>query len=119
MKYYLEAWRKYAQFSGRARRPEYWYFVLFNFLITFGLGIIDGILPFTSEGSGLGILGGLYSLAVLIPSLAVTIRRLHDTGRSGWWVLISLIPLIGFIILIVFLCSPSIHQENSYSDSSQ
>ena len=101
MNWYLGCWKKFADFSGRARRQEYWMFVLFNFLVSVAVGVVDGIL-----GAG-GSLSGLYSLAVLVPSLAVAARRLHDTDRSGWWMLIALIPLVGWIILLVFLCSDS------------
>lgn len=108
MNWYLGCWKKFADFSGRARRQEYWMFVLFNFLVSVAVGIVDGIL-----GTG-GSLGGLYSLAVLVPSLAVAARRLHDTDRSGWWMLIALIPLVGWIILLVFLCSDSKPGENRF-----
>ena len=108
MNWYLGCWKKYAEFSGRARRKEFWMFVLFNFLVSIAVGIVDGIL-----GTN-GALGGLYSLAVLIPSLAVAARRLHDTDRSGWWQLIGFIPLIGWIILLVFLCSDSKPGENRF-----
>ena len=108
MNWYLGCWKKYAEFSGRARRQEYWMFFLFNILASIALGVVDRILG-TS-----GSLGGLYSLAVLIPSLAVAARRLHDTDRSGWWQLIALIPLIGFIVLLVFLCSDSKPGENRF-----
>ena len=108
MNWYLGCWKKYAEFSGRARRKEFWMFVLFNFLVSIAVGIVDGIL-----GTN-GALGGLYSLAVLIPSLAVAARRLHDTDRSGWWQLIALIPLIGVIILLVFVCSDSKPGENRF-----
>ena len=108
MNWYLGCWKKYAEFSGRARRKEFWMFVLFNFLATFVAGFLDGLL-----GTG-GALYGLYSLAVLIPSLAVAARRLHDTDRSGWWQLIALIPLIGAIILLVFFCLDSKPGENRF-----
>lgn len=101
MNWYLGCWKKYVEFSGRARRQEYWMFVLFNILASVALAVVDGILG-TS-----GALGGLYSLAVLLPSLAVTFRRLHDTDRSGWWLLICLIPLVGAIVFLVFLCLDS------------
>lgn len=114
MEWYLTVLKKYAVFSGRARRQEYWFFVLFNFLISLALGFIDGLIGFTAEGSGLGVLGALYSLAVFIPSLAVGVRRLHDTGRSGWWLLIAFVPLVGIIVLIVFLASNSEPGENKY-----
>ena len=97
MDWYLEVLKKYAQFSGRARRMEYWMFALFNMLIAFGLGLIEAIV------GGPGILGMLYSLAVLVPGLAVFVRRLHDTNHSGWWFLIALVPLIGVIVLLIFL----------------
>jgi uncharacterized membrane protein YhaH (DUF805 family) len=84
MTWYLEVLKKYAVFKGRARRKEYWYFVLFNTLITIVLGIIDGVTGLVSAEAGIGLLSGLYTLAVLIPSIAVSVRRLHDTNRSGW-----------------------------------
>ena len=101
MNWYIGCWKKFAEFSGRARRQEYWMFALFNFLASVAITIVEGIL-----GTG-GALGGLYSLAVLVPSLAVAARRLHDTDRSGWWMLIALVPIIGWIILLVFLCIDS------------
>ena len=108
MNWYLGCWKKYAEFSGRARRKEYWMFVLFNMLASLVLCIVDEILG-TS-----GALDGLYSLAVMIPSLAVAARRLHDTDRSGWWLLINLIPIIGWIVCIVFLCGDSKPGENRF-----
>lgn len=107
MNWYIDVLKKYAVFNGRARRQEYWMFFLFNFIIAVLLGVIDAVL-------GIGFLSTLYALAVLLPSLGVAIRRLHDTGRSGWWVLISLIPLIGFIILIVFFVQDSQPGTNEY-----
>jgi uncharacterized membrane protein YhaH (DUF805 family) len=113
MDWYLGVLKKYAEFSGRARRKEYWMFVLFNLIIVFVLGFIDGVLGLTTEG-GMGILGGLYSLAVLLPSIAVGVRRLHDTGRSGWWLLIAFVPFIGAIVLIVFFVLDSQPGGNEY-----
>ena len=107
MNWYLGCWKKYAEFSGRARRQEYWMFFLFNFLAGVALGIVDVVL-------GTGALSGLYNLAIIIPSLAVGARRLHDTDRSGWWQLIALIPLIGAIILLVFFCLDSKPGENRF-----
>ena len=109
MNYYLAVLKKYAVFSGRATRSEYWYFVLFNTIILLILSLIDGSL---TSGEG-GIISGLYSLAVLIPSLAVGARRLHDTGRSGWMLLLMLIPLIGSIWLIVLFVQDS-KADNKY-----
>ena len=103
--------KKYATFTGRARRPEYWWFVLFNFIGNFVLSIIDAMV----FGSGdTGPLSGLFSLAILIPSIAVGARRLHDIGRSGWWLLIGLIPLLGWIILIIWLVKKGDEHPNEY-----
>jgi len=87
MNWYLKVLKQYADFNGRARRSEYWYFALFNVLISFGIGIISGFL-------NLPFLGTLYSLAVLIPGIAVAVRRMHDVGKSGWFVLIPIYNLI-------------------------
>jgi uncharacterized membrane protein YhaH (DUF805 family) len=100
VQWYLEVLRKYAQFEGRAHRTEFWLFVLVNVAISLALGILDAILG--TRGDFGGLLQGVYGLAVLIPSLAVGARRLHDIGRSGWWQLLLLIPLVGLIILIVW-----------------
>jgi uncharacterized membrane protein YhaH (DUF805 family) len=100
--------KKYAAFSGRARRTEYWMFVLFFILIAIGLGIVDALI-----GTG-GILYGIFALGLLVPSIAVCIRRLHDTGRSGWWILISFVPLVGGIVLLVFMCMDSTPGANEY-----
>lgn len=108
MEWYLKVLKNYVGFQGRAQRKEYWMFVLFNFIVSIVLAILESILNISS------VLTGLYSLAVLLPSLAVGVRRLHDTGRSGWWLLISLIPLIGTIILLVFLCQDSQENANQY-----
>jgi len=108
MNYYIEVIKKYTVFTGRARRAEYWMFFLFNFIIAFVLGIIEGILEMP------GVLGVIYMLAVLIPGIAVSIRRLHDTDKSGWWILIGLIPLIGSIVLLIFMVSDSTPGENQF-----
>src|SRR5215211_3026942 len=81
---------------------EYWYFVLFNIIVSIVLGTIDALLGTRGSGMGVGLLSGIYGLAILVPSLAVTVRRLHDIDRSGWWILIALVPLIGTIVLLVF-----------------
>ena len=106
--------RKYVDFSGRARRSEYWFFFLFTVLAGIVGGILDGI--FRLRGGPYGSTGpiqGLIQLALLLPSLAVGARRLHDTGRSGWWLLIGLIPVVGWIILLVFFVQES-QQDNQY-----
>lgn len=114
MNWYMEVLKNYAGFSGRARRKEYWYFVLFNTIISIVLAFFDGITGTFSEATGMGLLSGIYALAVLIPSLAVSVRRLHDTDRSGWWLLIALVPLIGAIVLLVFLVLDSNPGQNQY-----
>jgi uncharacterized membrane protein YhaH (DUF805 family) len=114
MNYYVDVLRKYAVFSGRARRKEYWYFFLFNIIITVVLAVVDGVTGTLSPEAGIGLLGSIYALAVLIPAIAVAVRRLHDTDRSGWWLLISLIPLIGAIVLIVFFATDSNPGNNQY-----
>ncbi len=114
MNWYVEVLKKYAVFEGRAGRSEYWYFVLFNFIISVVLSLIDHFTGTYSNTFDMGLLGSLYSLAVLVPALAVTARRLHDTGRSGWWMFISLVPLIGVIALIYFTVQDSDPGDNAY-----
>ena len=114
MNWYLEVLKKYGVFNGRARRKEYWYFVLFNIIISIVLAVIDGVAGTFSAEAGMGLLGGIYILVVLIPSIAVSVRRLHDTNRSGWWLLIGLIPLIGGIVLLIFMVQDSKPDENQY-----
>ena len=114
MNWYLEVLKKYALFSGRARRKEYWFFVLFNIIISIALAVIDGVTGSFSPEAGMGLLGGIYTLAVLIPGIAVSVRRLHDTERSGWWLLIALVPLIGAIVLLVFMVQDSKPGQNQY-----
>lgn len=117
MNWYLEALRKYATFEGRARRKEYWFFILFNVLAVVVLGIIDVVLGTSSKEAGLGLLSGIYLLAVLLPALAVTVRRLHDTDRSGWWILIEFIPLIGGLVLLIFTLLDSTPGSNRFGPS--
>jgi uncharacterized membrane protein YhaH (DUF805 family) len=112
MHWYIDVLKKYADFTGRARRTEFWMFALFNFIVSLVLGIIDVVVGTTANG--VGILQLLYSLAVLIPGLAVSARRLHDTGRSGWWLLLGLVPCIGAIVLLVFCVQDSQPASNQY-----
>ena len=114
MNWYIEVLKKYTEFSGRARRKEYWYFVLFNVIVTVILTMLDSILGLMSTDTGYGVLSGIYSLAVLLPALGVAIRRLHDIGRTGWWILIGFVPLIGLIVLIIFFVKDSQPGENQY-----
>jgi uncharacterized membrane protein YhaH (DUF805 family) len=105
---------KYVDFSGRARRSEYWYFALFSFFVSLATSIVDAIIGTDYDGatSG-GLVSTVASLALFLPSLAVGVRRLHDTGRSGWWILIGIIPIIGWILLIVWFCTDS-EADNQY-----
>ncbi|GHA51883.1 DUF805 domain-containing protein [Photobacterium aphoticum] len=116
MQWYLFVLKQYAVFKGRASRPEYWYFVLCNIIISVVLAIVNHILGNPGGGEGGGVLGFVYSLMVLLPSLAVATRRLHDTGRTGWWLLIGLIPLIGFLVLVYFFVQPTEPEANQYGD---
>ena len=116
MNWYLQALKKYADFSGRARRKEYWVFVLFNIIISIVLTVCDVFVGTYSASASIGILSGIYSLAVLIPGIAVTVRRLHDTGRSGWWILIVLVPIVGWIVLLIFMLLDS-QPQNAYGPS--
>jgi len=110
MNYYLDVLKKYAVFSGRAQRKEFWMFSLISTIVGFVLLVIDGAL-------GMELLSGIYLLAIILPMLGLSIRRLHDTGRSGWWLLISIIPLIGAITLLVFYCLDSTPEENKYGSN--
>ena len=98
----------YTKFDGRAARPAYWWWFLFSILVAIGANIIDAIL------GTWGVVNGLAALALLLPGLSVSIRRLHDTDHSGWWILIGLIPIIGFIVLLVFYLRDSDPGENKY-----
>jgi uncharacterized membrane protein YhaH (DUF805 family) len=97
----------YVNFQGRARRSEFWFWVLFTFLLGVVAGIIDGI-------TGMYVVGVLAWLATLLPSLAMAVRRLHDSGRSGFWLFIALVPLVGFIVLIIFYIADSAPGANKY-----
>ena len=114
MNWYITVLKKYAVFGGRARRKEYWYYYLISMIIGIVLTIIDVMTGSYNADAGMGILSGIYSFAVLIPTIAVGVRRLHDTNRSGWRMLFALIPLVGPIVLIVFLASDSKPDENQY-----
>lgn len=113
MDWYLDVLKKYAVFTGRSRRKECWMFILFNFIITYTLSFIGGFLG-SAIGALMSMLVLLYSFAVLLPSVGVSIRRLHDTNRSGWFLLIGVVPVIGTIILIVLLAIDSQPGDNQY-----
>ncbi|PJE75462.1 DUF805 domain-containing protein [Candidatus Uhrbacteria bacterium CG10_big_fil_rev_8_21_14_0_10_48_11] len=109
MNYYITVLKKYAVFSGRSQRAEYWYYALFNTIISIAVAIVGAI-----AGDSSGILGMVYVLAVFIPGLAVGVRRLHDTGRSGWMMLVALIPFIGAIWLFILFVLDSTPGDNQY-----
>lgn len=113
MDWYLKVLRNYIGFGGRARRKEYWMFVLVNFVLIMVLGIVDKILGWERAG-GEGVLTTIYGLLVLLPSWAVLFRRLHDTDRSAWWLLLLLIPLVGWIVILIFNCQSGTPGENRF-----
>lgn len=109
--------QKYVTFTGRARRSEYWFFALFSVIVYIVAMILDNVLGLTFGDLGYGVLYCLCGLALLLPSLAVAIRRLHDIGRTGWWILIAFVPFIGGLVLLVFACLDSQPQANKYGTS--
>ena len=112
MEYFTDAYKKYADFSGRATRTQYWMFILFYMIVYIVLVTVDSFVL------GMPALSGIFSLASLIPSLSIAARRLHDMGKSGWWLLISLVPLIGVIVILVFLVMDS-QGDNQYGPSNK
>lgn len=114
MKWYKKVLRHYADFGGRAQRKEYWMFMLFHALFAMGFGTVDVLLGTWDSEIGYGLFAGLYNFALLVPLLAVSVRRLHDTGRSAWWYLIWLIPGIGPLVFMVFMVLDSEQGENKY-----
>lgn len=110
--------RKYGVFSGRARRKEYWLFILFNFIVGVLLAVTEGALNI-APGTEESLLLSVYTLIVLIPSLAVSVRRLHDTNRSGWWYWLWMIPVIGALILLLFSVQEGTDGENEYGPNSK
>jgi uncharacterized membrane protein YhaH (DUF805 family) len=113
MNWYFKVLKQYAVFSGRARRKEYWMFTLFNIIVSFILVIGEGIIG-DITGADLSIISWLYGLAIVLPSIGVSIRRLHDIDRSGWWFLLSLIPILGEIALLIFYVKDGTPGENQY-----
>ena len=114
MNWYIDAVKKYTVFVGRASRAEYWYFSLVHTLVSILLSVLDFSLGYAHLLIGVGLLNGVYTLAVMLPVAGVTIRRLHDTNRSGWWLLIAFIPLLGLIALLVMLTLKGTDGENPY-----
>lgn len=111
MNWYISVLKQYAVFSGRARRTEYWMFVLCNVIVMLLLSMVDKLIGGDKE-----LISSIYSLAVLLPSSAVAARRLHDTDRSGWWLLLGLIPIIGTLVLIYFMVCNGQQGPNRFGD---
>jgi len=114
VKHYFDALKKYAVFQGRASRQEFWYFTLFNILFTFIFGFVDQLMGNFVYATGYGPLSAFYTLAVIIPGIAVSVRRLHDTGRSGWWFMITIIPVLGLLVFLYFTVLDSEQAANQY-----
>lgn len=115
MKWYLKVLKQYADFNGRARRTEYWMYLLFNLIFLFAAAVLDNILGLKfSPEIPYGFIYMIYALAVFIPGLAVTVRRLHDVDKSGWFILIGLIPFVGAIWLLVLYCTEGTPGTNQY-----
>lgn len=112
--YAMTPLRKYADFTGRARRAEYWWFYLLIIVGYLVAMIVDSVLGFTGPAMPYGPVFGIFALAVILPSIAAGVRRLHDTDRSGWWMLIVLIPLIGGLVLLVFMVLEGTQGENRF-----
>ena len=121
MNWYLKVLKQYTDFSGRARRKEFWMYTLFNIFAIVIAAVLDNVLGLTFEmqgqSMGYGYIYMLYALAVFIPGLAVGVRRLHDVGKSGWFLLIGLIPLIGFIWLLILFCTDGESNSNKWGDN--
>ena len=109
MSWYIQAIKNYCNFSGRARRKEYWMFALISAVIASVLGIVDGII-------GINIFTSLYSLFIVIPELSLSFRRLHDIDKSAWWLLIVFVPVVGAIVLLLFSLKPGTIGANNYGD---
>ncbi len=114
MKWYVKCLTQYADFNGRARRKEYWMFVLFNIIVSSVIGLILGLIEGFTGITGISYISYIYSLFILIPTLAVSVRRLHDIGKSGWMQLLMLIPIIGSIWLLILDVKDSQPGANEY-----
>lgn len=113
MNWFLTVLKKYVVFSGRSGRPEFWWFTLIYVIVSLALGFVDLQLGLLIAG-GAGMLSTIFSLATLLPVLGVGVRRLHDTDRSGWWMLLNLLPVIGWLVLLVFFIMPGTPEENRH-----
>ena len=113
MNWYLKALKQYATFSGRSQRSEYWFFILFYSIGYIVLSFVDGMIGTFSFEAGMGLLSGIFLLAHLLPYIGVSVRRLHDIGKSGWWYLLVILPIIGPIVLLLFFIMDS-KEDNQY-----
>lgn len=112
MNWYFGAIKNYGVFEGRASRKAYWHFILGNIIFTFSLAFIDKLTGTFVAGTGFGILSAAYTLFIIVPGIAVSVRRLHDSGRTGWWFLITIIPALGFLIFLYFMVCDSDPKTN-------
>lgn len=117
MEWYLKVLKQYADFSGRARRKEYWMFVLFNMIFAIAAIVLDNVMGLAFEDIGYGPIYLIYLLVIFIPGLAVAVRRLHDTGNSGWMMLLAFLPIIGAIWLFVLFVTDSQGGSNKYGSN--
>ncbi len=106
--------KNYAVFSGRAARPDFWYFYLFTAIVGIGIGVVEGVIGTAGVFGGFGVITLIWSLAIFLPTLGLMVRRLHDADHSGWWFLIAFLPLIGAIVLIVFWATAGTQGDNKY-----
>ena len=113
---YKKFWKNYANFNGRSTRSDYWLALLGNMIVGFVIGFVLGLISGAVDMPALIMLGYLYSLAMIIPSIAIVVRRLHDINKSGWYYFIVLIPFVGPIIGLVFLCTASVDENNQYGE---
>lgn len=114
MNWFIGCMKKYAVFSGRARRTEYWMFELFSTIFMVAAIILDNVLGTKAKDDSGGLIYLLFALATLLPRFAVTVRRLHDIGKSGWWILINLIPLVGIFWMLFLLMTDSNPRDNEF-----
>jgi len=112
VQWYLEVLRKYTEFTGRGHRTEFWMFTLWSLVVSVALAVVD--IAVGTDGEYVGLFSGIYTLLVLLPTLAVGARRLHDIGRTGWWQLLAFIPLVGIIILIIWWAQPGVAPANEH-----
>ena len=114
MSWYLKVLKNYVNFNGRARRKEYWMFILFNMIFSYAFTFLDMSMGLLSPGTGIGVFSMLYMFALILPSLAVSVRRLHDVGKSGWMLLLMFIPVIGWLWIFILSVSEGESVENKY-----